>query len=229
MRPSVKRIAALGWLLFISAAGAQQLTERAVHYRYGDWTSWPVMRFATSAALGYDEVYFGTTRGILRYDVFQDRWDVPMTRSDGLEGGVVRVVAYDFGSGTLWCATERALNYWMETAEEWYFIPNENLGAGRVLSLGSGDDALWLETDNGLMKSFRNAWLFVPADRGESESDHVTWSGRLSAQRTQALPDLFMDDGALFFPQGYIQDFHLRRFDIRDQVTDKFNRLWMAV
>ena len=47
---------------------AQELPDREIHYRPGDWISYPVTRFITSIALGHQYTYFGTTGGITRYE-----------------------------------------------------------------------------------------------------------------------------------------------------------------
>ena len=69
------------------------------HYRPGDWLSYGVTRYVTSVATGTQEVYFGTTGGITRYDLFHDRWNAPITVSDGLAANQITVVAFDAGAG----------------------------------------------------------------------------------------------------------------------------------
>ncbi|MGB2989182.1 MAG: hypothetical protein WBC98_04420, partial [Candidatus Zixiibacteriota bacterium] len=43
-------------------------------YLEGDWVSYSVFRYVTSIAYDFDQVYFGTTGGVTRYDRFNHHW-----------------------------------------------------------------------------------------------------------------------------------------------------------
>ncbi len=216
-----------GFALQVSAQ-AQELAEREIHYRPGDWTSYPVMRFVTSIANDHSYVYFGTTSGIARYDFYRNRWDTPVTVSDGLADGSVAVVAYDFNTGFLWCATESGLNVRNPASDEWRLWPYEELGLESVTSMGTGDNYLWVQSGGSFFKGDRLGGMFWKASAEEEEEDRPVWYGELSEWRKQTLPDLFMGNGFLFFPDGIIQDTNLRRYTVTDFWIDDFQRLWMG-
>ena len=205
---------------------AQELPDREIHYRPGDWISYPVTRFITSIALGHQYTYFGTTGGITRYDFYRNRWDSPFTVSDGLEDDRIRVVAFDFTTGYLWCATDAGLSYRVASSEEWWNISYRSLGFDDVTAIGSGKNYLWLESSKMLFKGDRKGGPFWTASPDEEISDEVQWSRRENGLNNTDY--FFMEGGYSFFPEGFIQDVHLRQFNITHTLQDKFEHLWMA-
>lgn len=216
------------FILMTPGISAQEIPDREIHYRPGDWISYPVTRYMTSVALGHQYSYFGTTGGIARYDFFRNQWESPFTVSDGLEDDHIRVVAYDFETGYLWCATDTGLSYRIPSAEEWRNISYQDLGIGPVSSIGSGKQYLWLKSSEELLKGGRSEGIFWRATQKEEIEDDVQWSSSRAGRKGESLPDLFMESGYLFFPEGYIQDVELRRFDVIETFRDNFDNLWMA-
>ncbi|MCJ7812726.1 hypothetical protein MUP95_05325 [bacterium] len=218
------------WILFLTVqiVPAQERPDREIHYRYGDWISYPVMRFVTSIALGQQSIYFGTTGGISRYQFVKNLWDYPFTVSDGLENDAIRVVSYDFNTGILWCSTNAGLSYWISGVEEWRNISYESLGTGPVSSIGIGDQYTWIESSERIYQGDRYGIHFSNATIEEAIEDHVQWSGHLTNGDEKYLPDLFAEDGYLFRSDGYIIDSELRQFQIVETVQDEFNHLWLA-
>ncbi len=217
-------------LFFVLTLGikAQEIPEREIHYRPGDWISYPVMRFVTSIALGYQYTYFGTTGGIARYDFYRNRWAHPFTVSDGMANDRIRAVIYDFATGTLWCATDSGLSFYISSAEEWRNISYRRLGTGSVSSIGTGKKYLWLESSGKLFKGDRTGWDFRRATPEEETKDEVQWKGDKEARRKGPFPNLFMDKGYLFSPEGTIQDIHLRQFNVTEALQDKFDNMWVG-
>jgi ligand-binding sensor domain-containing protein len=206
----------------------QDISDRQLHYRPGDWISYPVARTVTSVDVGNTYVFFGTTHGITRYDYYRSVWDTPFTWSDGLENDDIRIVLYDFNTGFLWCATRAGVSYRIPSAEEWRNNSYASLGSGPVLSLGSGKRYVWIEDRGGLFRSDPTVAMFWQATPQEETEDQVRWRGRRAENQTESLPDLFMDAGYFFFPEGYIQDMELRRFDISTALRDDFSHLWIG-
>ncbi len=218
-------------LLFLALSlgiKAQEIPEREIHYRPGDWISYPVTRFVTSIALGYQYTYFGTTGGIARYDFYRNAWDSPFTVSNGMANDRIRAVAYDFITGTLWCATDSGLSFYVSSAEEWRNISYSRLGIAPVSSIGNGKKYLWLESSGRLFKGNHMSWDFSRATPEEEAKDEVQWKGNRETEEKRLLPNFFMDKGYLFSPEGTIHDIHLRQFDVTEALRDKFDKMWIG-
>ncbi len=206
--------------------GQPEVLEREHLYRPGDWIGYPVTRFATSITLDHQFAYFGTTNGISRYDFYQNKWESPYTVSDGLLNDRIHVVAYDFNSGYLWCASEQALSYLLPGSEEWHNLTYASLNTGTVTSIGMGREFVWIDTPYGLSKGDRTIGVFRESNKTEAGQDDIQWFG--ARQEFDPLPNLFTEPGYFFFPEGYIQDMDLRKFPIEATLLDHFDNLWMA-
>lgn len=205
-----------------------RLPEREIHYRPGDWVSYPVMRFATCVAADFRTVYFGTTNGIARYNFYDDAWDVPFTRSDGLESDHIRLMGYDFNSGYLWAVTGSGISMLLPGTNQWQNLPLPPTGSGAVTSLGFGREHAWLERGGVFFKGSRFGGPFTGAQKGEADQDNVEWKGALARQAGPS-SNFFMEDNYLFLPTGIIQDRNLRQYKITDTFADRFEKLWMSV
>jgi ligand-binding sensor domain-containing protein len=204
-----------------------EVLDREIQYRPGDWIGYPMMRYAASITLGDQFVYFGTTNGISRYDFYQDRWEYPYTVCDGLADDQIKVVAYDFGSGYLWCASEIALSYLVPSSEQWHNLYYETLFVETVTSIGPGKEFLWIDTPDGLYKGDRTIGTFWESHEEEAAQDNIQWFG--NRQEANPLPDLFIEPGYFYFPDGTIQDMQSRKFQIETTLLDRFDNFWMAI
>ncbi len=70
-------------ILLVFLSHDSQAQNRKGYYP-GDWVSYTQTRFVTSVGLGWSDVYFGTTGGIMRYASLEKTWKNPITTSDGL-------------------------------------------------------------------------------------------------------------------------------------------------
>jgi ligand-binding sensor domain-containing protein len=101
-------------------AGDSSLAIDSRGYYPEDWVSYTKTRFVRSIAIGFYNVYFGTTGGILRYDKEIDKWLDPITSSDGLPDQNIDKLAVDPEGTRVWALTPSGV-YMFETAfEEWY-------------------------------------------------------------------------------------------------------------
>ena len=218
----------LGLILATDTTAQFRGSEQQIHYRPGDWVSVSMTRYVTSIAQSHDDVYFGTTAGITRYDFINGHWEWPYTTSDGLENDRIRIVVYDFATGYLWCATDTGVSYVVPGSEKWWNAPYASLGIGPVTSIGMGRKYLWLESSGKLVKGDRMGSGFWEATTQEAMEDSVQWRGARGQDFIRTLPYLFAPEGYVFFQQGYIQDMKLRQFDITDAFQDAFFHLWLA-
>ncbi len=88
-------------------------------YREGDWVSFSTFRYVTSIAMDFDHVYFGTTGGVIRYDRYEKKWDLPFTTSDGLPDNWIRNIAYDPDRNEIWVDTYAGAAMYQPVFEEW--------------------------------------------------------------------------------------------------------------
>lgn len=204
---------------------SQGVPGKPVKYRPNDWISYPVMRHVSSLEQGYEYIYFGTENGICRYNLYENRWGTPFTRSNGMADDRVFIVFHDFKSGYLWCLTQKGLSYRLPNNEEWYNLKKPIIIAGRINALGSGDKYFWLRSGKKVYHCNRFGAFAEQSRIEEAEDDNVRWKGR---GRSGDLPELFMDDKYFFMPEGYIKSIDLREYRITDTLRDKFQNLWIG-
>ena len=81
--------------------------------------SYSVFRYVTYIAMDFDHVYFGTTGGVIRYDMYDKEWDPPFTTSDGLPDSWIRNVAYDPDRNEIWVDTYAGPAMYQPVFQEW--------------------------------------------------------------------------------------------------------------
>lgn len=218
------------WILFfiVQIVTAQEMSDRAIHYQYGDWISYPVMRYVNSITIGQQYIYLGTTGGISRYHIFNHSWESPFTVSDGLENDNIHLLAYDFNSGILWCSTDAGLSYCITGVYEWWNISYQNLNMNPVSSIGIGDQYVWFESFGRFYRADRFGFDIQNGSEEEAVADHVQWSGRMAEGNEEQLPNLFVENGYLFSPAGYILDPEFREYAITEFCQDEFYQLWLG-
>jgi hypothetical protein len=214
-----------------NAADNYQIRETNRAYQQGDWITYGATRFVRYVSIGDPYVYFATTGGITRMNYFSYKWDFPWTTSNGLADNDVYLVAQDRNTGFLWAVTQKGVSYLEPASENWHNTFYNELGIYNhfVTSLGVSDDRQvyivtsenrWYVSDN-ISASFQE----TPAPVTD---DHIRWYGA-KEQRSQSLPNFFMDDGLLFDGrQRYIDDLQFRHWQITTWVRDDWNNLWLG-
>jgi len=84
-----------------------------------DWVSYTKTRFIRSISIGFYNIYFGTTRGVLRYDMNRNEWLDPLTKSDGLQDQNIERIAVDPDDSRLWVQTPSGIYMYETTFDEW--------------------------------------------------------------------------------------------------------------
>ena len=213
-------------------------------YRPGDWVSYGVTHFMSSVAIGPNEVYFGTTSGILRYDIFQESWRTPYTTSDGLSDNKIRSVAYDSFSGFLWCATDQGVSRQHPASQRWTNYSKIEMGlffSDDIISIGFDSETNWFETQTGkLIHQDKFGDLFIPGTKNNTDEQLlIKWFGWRAIPQ-DPLPHFFMPAGYLFNPAtsietnsffrtlGSVQDNRLRQASVTSVIDDSWGNLWMG-
>lgn len=204
----------------------QQISKQSIKYKPKDWISYPAMRYVTCIDQGDEYIYFGTNRGICRYQFYKEEWDTPFTRSNGMQNDIISIIFYDVITGNLWCLTDEGLSYRIPTTGEWFNIGYPvNIKQG-INNIGSGEKFLWLMQGNSYYKGDRFGTLFSVSDNESAVQDKVDWSSDSAVDR---LPLFFMDNQEFIFdPEGYIKRLDLRQYRITYAFRDNFRSIWIG-
>ncbi len=222
-------------LLLAGAAAAQEAEELRIpfsnpEYQIGDWTSYTTFRYVNALAIGSRYVYFATTGGITRYNLFSNEWDSPWTISDGLPGMNVTVVAYDVDTDVIWCATEGAVSYRNPTSRQWQNFYLEDFGlatADPIVSIGVGTNSVFFEAQSGtLIRADKYGGGLEPAEPADLE-ESLRWFGA-RAKKIKKFPLFHMSQGYFFDTEGIIRDFRLRDYPVTCAAEDPWSQLWLG-
>ncbi len=98
-------------LLPVSIAADQIIPDLILNY--SDFS------YVTSIAVGYHYVYYGTTNGITRYNITNDRWGQPMMINQGPGAGVIHQIKASFNDENIWVRTDLGIFEYCEVMEQW--------------------------------------------------------------------------------------------------------------
>ena len=108
-------IVILALILAVSGAGAYDILSGLV-VNYTDFS------YVNSIAVGYDYVYFGTTGGIIRYHIGDERWIDPMSGIDNFPVSNIKEIRVSRDDNLIWVRTESGLYEYVDTFERWFPI-----------------------------------------------------------------------------------------------------------
>lgn|GEM_PF-1581626 len=216
-------------LSFVSASFA------APPYEQSDWISYRDGRYIHGCDLGRDWVYFASTGGILRYNLWKAQWDYPLTTAlipgEALPLTTVYVVAFDDDRRYLWGGTTEGLVMLKTQMEEWEFF---ELPAGNVtiFSIGFAGEDIWLEGGTPgqawrtLFKGSRSSGGFITASLSELQAaGPVDWSGERAFLPEQFPPYYVDNPGLSFFADGKISDNFFQEYRVTCQAVDEIRRI----
>ena len=213
-------------MLWCATVTAQTLSDRQIHYRPGDWISYPVLRYVNAVTLDQQTIYFGTTGGILQYKFYENLWDAPITVSDGLASGPVTALIFDDNTSRLWAVAGNRLCYREPSSENWYVFTN--LGSMPITDLGAGGKFMWIIKSGEYWKMDRFALTLQQSAREESLLDQVQWGDKRYTYDEENPEFYFIDPPYQWFPEGYVQDVQFRQYEITNTVPDDFSNLWVG-
>jgi len=88
-------------------------------YSEGDWVSIGAAKVITSIAMDNNNIYFATQQaGILRFDRFSERWEDPLTTSDGFPSNRIKRIAFDIANNELWLDTDSGVGIYEPTFQD---------------------------------------------------------------------------------------------------------------
>lgn len=201
-------------------------------YEEGDWISYGMTRWIRSMAQGIEYVYFASTGGISRYNYYTNRWDFPMTVSNGLSANDILVVAYDVDTNYLWCATPFSVSCYFTTFRRWENYYYDHLGiptTQEVTSIGFDEDNVWIETDGNLLLRISKQGVYsrIRGTEDNVSMNSIRWFGYRGHNLRQP-PEFFMGGNYFFDPNGYITDVQLNRYRVSDWFLDRWGDYWVS-
>jgi ligand-binding sensor domain-containing protein len=229
-------ITILSLILSIKAIAQQQDVANRIrgtntHYEAGDWTSYSMTRWITSLAEGRENVYFGTSGGVLRYNFYSNKWDTPWTTSDGLADNYVQAVAYDFNTDYFWCSTPQGVSVYRTNFRRWENFFKDEFGLpldDEIISIGFDDQYVWLES-----KSWQFFWsqnqqgYFARVSASDVPVQQINWFGQ-RGNNLGNLPNFMMHDGYFFDPSGFIRDYRLNTYRVTSYLNDRWGVMWIG-
>jgi hypothetical protein len=114
-RPISLAVATFLALSLINTAHSQNIRG----YYPGDWVTYTKTRFVTSIAIGWSDIYFGTTGGIIKYSRSERRWLDPITKSDGLPSEEIYAIAVSRDIDKIYVQTPLGDYSYDPTFQEW--------------------------------------------------------------------------------------------------------------
>ena len=202
-------------------------------YRPGDWISYSIFRYVNAIATDNRYVYFATTGGISRYNLYSDTWADPLTTSDGLADNRVAVVAIDPAFNELWCATRGGVSRYNDRVQTWTtYRSGGGLFLDDVHSIGVTDDGyLIFETQGGTAEfdTHRQIWQAANRSGGMStrRSSFIRWYGA-RGRGAYTYPVFIPDFDYNFNPPEWIQDRSFQTYPLTAFLEDTFANVWVG-
>ncbi len=75
--------------------------------------------YITSIALGFHYVYFGTTGGVIRYNIEEEYWDQPLTGIRGLPNAYIKKLDVSFDDSRIVVGTDLGIFEYDEVFKQW--------------------------------------------------------------------------------------------------------------
>lgn len=96
--------------------------DRFSHYDPDDWITYAYSNHITAIDFSDDYIYFGTNGGgILRFNLWDEKWDFPLTTSTGLRSNRIQKVVFSPTTNELYATTEVGVDSYIESFG--YFTP----------------------------------------------------------------------------------------------------------
>ncbi|MCK5853516.1 hypothetical protein KAH27_10855, partial [bacterium] len=175
--------------------------DRFTVYRIADWVTYGPADQVTSIDIGQKYAYIGTRKGgILRYDLFNNKWKYPYTTGSGLRSNSIIRVVYDYERDRIYARTIRGVDVYNEAFNYWeptYTEPPKRRKPTPVE-----------------IRDFHNrgGYDYPPFYRPTNSE----------------LPDFFTDRNYIYRLGGEILDRDNTIFQLTDRVTDQFRQIWVG-
>lgn len=165
-------------LLLMSAVGRVG-AQPDLRFDPFDWVIYRQVGSITSITEGFSYAYLGTELGgVIRYDIYGDRFPEPITRAQGLSSHQVQAVFFDRNTGYLWVATPNSLDYSYNREGEWRHVSRQDLSLPKgsfIRRLGASKDYLWGYTGTMYYKLDHTTGILLGVMLNP-DAKNITWS-----------------------------------------------------
>ena len=159
-----------------------------------DWTLYRQTGSINSISEGYDYVYFATENaGILRFNLYQNRFEEPITTAQGLSENHILAVHFDYNTGMLWAASENFIHYSYNAEGNWFHIDLDNTGLNLdalIQQIGSSNNYIWINAGSTFLKLDKVSGIVMGLLPLPYEDD-VIWSSK--RERFLEMPNVFIN------------------------------------
>ncbi len=146
-----------------------------------DWVVYRKTGAISSITEGYNFTYFATgNAGILRMQLYQDRFDEPITTAQGLTDNQIFAIHFDQSTGILWAATEDFIDYSYNAEGNWFHINLVDAGLHRnaqILQIGSSYNYVWINAGSTFLKLDKVSGI-VMGLLPLPDEDNINWSSK---------------------------------------------------
>lgn len=146
-----------------------------------DWVLYRQSGAINSITTGYNYAYFATENaGILRFQLYQNRFDEPITTAQGLSDNQILAVHFDQNTRILWVASESFIDYSYNAAGNWFHIDLNETGLHRealIQQIGSSDNYIWLNAGSAFLKLDKVSGIVLGLLPLPDEDD-IIWSSK---------------------------------------------------
>jgi hypothetical protein len=151
------RFEAFDWILYRQTGGINSITE------------------------GYNYAYFATENaGILRFQLYQNRFDEPISTAQGLSDNQILAVHFDQTTRILWVASENFIDYSYNAEGNWFHINLIETGLHPetlIQQIGSSDNYIWINAGSTFLKLDKVSGI-VMGLLPQPDEDNIIWSSR---------------------------------------------------
>ncbi len=177
-----------------------------------DWTLYRQTDGINSITEGYDYAYFATENaGILRFQIYQNRFVEPITIAQGLSDNQILAVHFDQSTRILWVASEYFIDYSYNSEGDWFHINLTETGLHRgalIKQIGSSDNYIWLNVESSFLKLDKISGIVMGLLPFPDE-DEIIWSSERERylEIPNSLKNYIIMDGWIINDNQFIDPF----------------------
>jgi len=162
-------------ILFISLLVAQPDPQ----FEAFDWILYTQNGCINSISKGFNYTYFATENsGVLRYDIYSEKFDDPITTAQGLSDNEISAVYFDKGSGILWAITKNHINYSYDAKGNWSTKRLAEYGLKKdhyIQQIGGSANYIWINAGSIFVKVDKVSGISFGTYPTPDEND-IEWS-----------------------------------------------------
>ncbi|MFC1527882.1 hypothetical protein ACFL5D_03975 [Candidatus Neomarinimicrobiota bacterium] len=177
-----------------------------------DWAVYRQTEGINSITEGYYYAYFATENaGILRFQLYQNRFEEPITTAQGIRDNQILAVHFDQNTGILWAASENFIDYSYNAEGNWFHIDLDDTGLHRealIQQIGSSNNYIWINAGSTFLKLDKVTGIVMGLLPLPDEDD-VIWSSKRERffEIPNALKNYVVMDGWIINNNQFIDPF----------------------